>query len=348
MAGTYSLSKYITCYPAPGNHVSVYHRISKKTYLLGSKESRVLMLFDGVRTTGEIHSLCPFFTEEEISQLAQSFLELGFFTVFQPQKRFNPFKIQIKLFNPNRLLSGGRGTRILYTLFMRICPIIFLAGAAFAFAGSHGFWGASINLTAVLSQWRGFRGADFAWVLILTLASLFLHEFGHAAVARTYGVNVPEIGFMLYLLIPTAYTNISGIRLLGRKKPQIEALLAGSMVNFGVIGLSWILLYCIPSEKTAAYLLILIVENAFAIGLNTNIFVKYDCYYIFEVLLDEPGLHDKALAYSKALLQRGHTGDKSPVDDDSTASRAFYIVYGMLCAAFIPVLIGSSVLSYFV
>jgi putative peptide zinc metalloprotease protein len=53
------------------------------------------------------------------------------------------------------------------------------------------------------------RGAHAALVVILSLGSVIVHEFGHASALSRYGGTPSSIGFGLYILLPVFYADVS-------------------------------------------------------------------------------------------------------------------------------------------
>lgn len=76
----------------------------------------------------------------------------------------------------------------------------------------------AVSISTIINEYMNLRITDVIVIYIGFIACLMIHELSHTIAARHYGVNVPEIGIMLYFFIPCAYTNISGINLLKSKK----------------------------------------------------------------------------------------------------------------------------------
>lgn len=66
---------------------------------------------------------------------------------------------------------------------------------------------------------------------ILFLASLIVHEFGHAAACARYGAKPSEIGFTIYLIYPAFYSNVNSCWKLSRWK-RVLVDLGGSYFQF--------------------------------------------------------------------------------------------------------------------
>jgi putative peptide zinc metalloprotease protein len=88
---------------------------------------------------------------------------------------------------------------------------VLLAGFIAFQAWLFGVHGAIGPLTAVLSQ-----PVLFLAVAALTLASMVFHEFGHASACRFGGGRPGHIGFGLYLIWPSLYTDVTDAYRLNR------------------------------------------------------------------------------------------------------------------------------------
>ena len=246
----------------------------------------------------------------------------------------------------------GHGTAFFLMLLLSFCSV---AAGVYAIIGSltgrHPF---AVDLAEIQTYLMHTHVWDVAALLLLNGLCLFLHEMAHAVTARYYGVSVPEIGVMLYALIPAAYTNVTGMRLLQKKGQQIMILCAGTIVNLGLIGLCYSLLSVTGSTVVAVYLLSLVVINAITIFMNLIVFLKFDSYYILEVLLDEPGLQERAFAYFRGFLKAVTHPDREEsrafqsavlADPESESRHLLYCVYAVSCIIMIPILVLGNLMS---
>lgn len=348
-------------YPMIGNHVEVYpleedklqvfNRNTGKTYTLGSNESAVYLLLNGSNTVDDVLQKCPFYSSQETEALIKAFSDLGFFD--KEKKKFNPFKIKLRLFNPNKLIKTDSAlTRLFHYIILFMCPIIFIAGIImnrFFIDDAIGFYGQAMAGIAELGV------SGWTWIVVLSLISLALHECAHMITARKYGVNVPEIGVMLYFLVPCAYTNISGINLLKNKTQRLIVLASGSLVNLAVIGICSITMCTTDSKRLISYAAALALSNIGTVFLNLMVLLKFDGYYALEVILDEPKLRENALSSIVASIRTAFAGKK----EERAAYRQMlsetenilkYIVYGVyfvFSTGYIPVIMLNTVIPFF-
>lgn len=62
---------------------------------------------------------------------------------------------------------------------------------------------------------------DMCLAYLLAIATVFIHEFGHAAASRRFGCEHGEIGFCLYLIFPALYLDLSRAWRLPRRQRAV-------------------------------------------------------------------------------------------------------------------------------
>lgn len=134
--------------------------------------------------------------------------------------------------------------------------------------------------------------------LFMALSSL-VHEFGHAAACKHYGMSHGNIGLGLYLNLPVFYTDVTQVWKLSRRQRCV--------VNFG--GVYFQMLLLIPL-LTAAIIggnglldyMILLMNFNFALTLNP--FFKFDGYWMMTDLLGIANLRKKGTEWLKYLVDK--------------------------------------------
>lgn len=134
--------------------------------------------------------------------------------------------------------------------------------------------------------------------LFLALSSL-VHEFGHAAACRYYGMPHGNIGFGLYLNLPVFYTDVTHVWKLPCRKRCI--------VNFGGVYFQMLLLIpllaiAIIKENGILDYMILLMNFNFTLTLNP--FFKFDGYWMMTDLLGIPNLRKKGNEWMKYLFDK--------------------------------------------
>jgi len=347
---TYQIGSHVDAYPYEETKLSVYNRRTGKTFVLGEKEAKVFGCLNGANTLEDIQLACPFYSKEEIENLVTAFGEIG---VFEVQKRtFNPLKIKVRLFNPNRLLKENSFmTKMLhYSIFVG-GPLFLLVGMVLLRLNIPD---PTVYFSNIMSAFSNIAVWEIGILVALSLLCLSLHEFAHVITARRYGVNVPEIGVMLYFLIPCAYTNITGINLLKNIGKRLVVLSSGSLVNIGVIGLCYVLMALIQTPVVGMYASALMLVNLGTIFMNTLVLLKFDGYYVLETILDEPQLREKAIThitgYVKMLLSRNKEAKRAfsdtLKDSSSLLIHLTYCFYAVLSLAYIPFVLFNTIVSF--
>ena len=347
-----AVGSHIEIYPYEGNKINLYNKASGKTYLIGEKEAKVLMLLDGNHSLDEIENECSVYTVEEIEKLINAFADIGLFE--ETKKKQNIFKLKKQLFNPNTFFGrNGRITKLLYALIMVGCPIMLIIGITFNLFMLNRNIDSTVSTAMIINEYMNLGIVDIIVIYIGFVVCLMVHELSHTIAARHFGVNVPEIGIMLYFFIPCAYTNISGINLLKSRKEKLLILAAGNFSNLGMIGILYMALNMVNAH-TAAILIGLIILNIGTVFMNGMVFLKFDGYYMLEVILDEPQLKEKTTRHLKQYTAMILNKDKSVLNsfhddvrnnDGKYLTHITYLVFSLLSLTYIPITIINSIIT---
>ena len=345
----YLIGSHIEAYPYERTKLNIYNKNTGKTFVLGEKESAVFRLMNGVNTLEDIQRKCPWYTVDEIRKLAAAFTEIGMFD--KKKAKINPLKIKLSLFNPNKLLKeNGTATFIFHYIICLGAPVWFLFSLAVRLLNPS----SSAYAESIQQAFSDIGFSDIIILVIMALVCLALHDFGHMITARRYGVNVPEIGVMLYFFIPCAYTNVTGINLLKSKGKRLVVLLSGTLVNLGIIGTCFLIMSLSPSVKAGLYCTVMILVNLGSIFMNTMVLIKFDGYYVMEILLDEVKLREKAInhiiTYMTVMLGKNTEAKKAVSDTLSQGSNLLehiaYCVYAVLSVSYIPFIMLNTVIPF--
>jgi putative peptide zinc metalloprotease protein len=206
-------------------------------------------------------------------------------------RRFNPFFITIPLLNVESILNI-------------IGPIFRPAFAPVGFA----IWIASMlcALTMVSLRWplvyATARNASGIYALTggygLFLALTVVHEFGHAIACFRYGINVREMGVLMYFFQPCAYCNISNAWMESSLKKRLVVSLGGIYFEsflWSLVAILWVF-----SPLSASWHRLLFMAGAVLLVrtiINLFPFFTLDGYYILSDLLQIPNLRPKSFVY---------------------------------------------------
>lgn len=345
------IGSHVEAYPLEEDKLQIFNRNTGKTYTLGKNESSVYQLLNGANTIDDVLQKCSCYSRQETEELIKAFSNLGFFD--KVKRKFNPFKIKFRLLNPNKLIKPDSViTKLLHYTILFLCPLLFISGIIthqVIIKDSLSFYSQVLNGVVQLSF------SDWLAIAFLSLACLALHECAHMITARKYGVNVPEIGVMLYFLIPCAYTNISGINLLKSKARRLIVLVSGSLVNFAVIGVCNIIMCSSASKTLISFSAAIALANIGTIFMNMMVLLRFDGYYALEVMLDEPKLRENAINYIVTSIKKIFDKNKSNTDvsrqalheQDTGLKHFVYGVYFAFSMGYIPVILMNTVLPFF-
>lgn len=279
-------------YPFAGDSFHVYEPVHSRHFKLGAEEVAWLRFVDGTRSIDDLRGLIP---HEHFDDFFALLNRLTLLEGTEPKKNFDPAKIKFKTFEPNAWLEKHKAAAILYRRLLSLFTVPLLV----------------LNVLLLLIESRplqqGFANLHLSWVTVLvyvvSILSLgFAHEYSHAIVAKSRGVNVPTIGIMLFYFQPAFFADVSGIALLNNRGHRIETLLAGIQANNVLLAFFFLLFFLTKGTVIAPLLIVPIALNAFVMIWNLVPFVEFDGYYILAELLGESnfGVNAKRFVLERA------------------------------------------------
>jgi putative peptide zinc metalloprotease protein len=173
---------------------------------------------------------------------------------------------------------------------------------------------AVVGATGVLDYWvfsvNGLAAAfrlvlndplDLLLVGALSVASALFHECGHAAGCRYGGARPGRIGFGIYLVWPSFFTNVTDSYRLSRAG-RLRTDLGGLYFN-----LIFILVLAGIYAATSAPILLLVIAVTHLEMLEQLLpFVRFDGYFILSDLVGVPDLFARVRPVLRTTLSRGH------------------------------------------
>ncbi len=154
----------------------------------------------------------------------------------------------------------------------------------------HGFWQSrSFDLSGP-APWFGY---------LLFLASLLVHELGHASASLRYGAAPSEIGFAAYLIYPVFYSDVTAAWRL-RRWQRVVVDLGGTYFQLVVAGIYSVLYaWCGWAPLRIAFFMILI-----SVLFSLNPVFKFDGYWILADSLGVANLSRQPSALVRHALSR--------------------------------------------
>ncbi len=232
----------------------------------------------------------------------------------------NILAIRYKGFDPERILNF----LLPYTwwIFTKAAAIITLIAS-------------SIALLSVLMNWAQFQsmlpGFEaffdprqwYLFGLVLCVTKIF-HEFGHGLSCKRLGGECHEIGFMLLVLTPCLYCNVSDSWRLQNKWHRAAIGAAGMYVEVILATIATFVWWFVqPGFVQDIALRVMLVSSISTILFNGNPLLRFDGYYILSDILEIPNLNQKSTKALTTLLGRNWLGLEIPDDQLMPTNRPY-------------------------
>lgn len=185
---------------------------------------------------------------------------------------------------------------------------------------------ASIALMSVVVNWGAFQaklpGFDaffdpkqwYLFVLVLAVTKM-CHEFGHGLSCKRLGGECHEIGFMLLVLTPCLYCNVSDSWRLNNKWHRAAIGAAGMYVEVILATIATFVWWFVqPGLVQDICLRVMLVSSISTVLFNGNPLLRFDGYYILSDILEIPNMGQKSTKALTTLLGRNWLGLEIPDD----------------------------------
>lgn len=223
------------------------------------------------------------------------------------------FRIRIPLVEESKLYFMLDRIAFLYNRHFAY-PIVFLCVLIQLLSVIQGDWSLYIK----------YKNAEFKpmSIIVCFFIGTIFHELGHAAAARYYKSNVGKIGIGLYLFMPVAYTDLSSIWNLERKK-RIVVNLGGFYFSLLYTSVIWIMAM-ITGNSNFRIVNILILLTMF---FNLNPLLRMDGYWILCDYVGIVNLNKKVYDFMRHCIRKvfGKTDDFQI--DLNVKKRKVYLMY---------------------
>lgn len=161
------------------------------------------------------------------------------------------------------------------------------------------------------------------WGYALYLASVIVHEFGHASASKAFGVRPKEIGLTNYFVFPALYSDVSGVWILNRWQRLIVDL-GGTYFQFVCLA-AYVALGILTHDGAFAIAAMMIVLSSF---FNLNPILRFDGYWALADALEAPNLAALPLKLLREIVKR-----RSLDVGWSRAKTAVVLAYGAFTTA---------------
>lgn len=193
--------------------------------------------------------------------------------------------------DPDRLLTAIRGEFSWLFSPLALLPVLIVMIYALSLVFGHfeEFRSRLPYLTAFADP------RNLVWLLVAIGFVKVLHEFGHAMTCKYFGGEVHEMGFMLLVLSPCLYCDVSDAWSFPSKWQRIAVSAAGIVVELMLASLATIVWwYAQPGVVQLLALNIMVICTANTLLINGNPLMRYDGYYIFSDLVETPNLWQRS------------------------------------------------------
>lgn len=262
---------------------------------------QMYQLVEILRTSDTMGDACRRFNETYESQLSEqefeSFVQakLGGYAVLTDDRQpYRPYGY-VKYLKLKVQLINGKIAGILSSIFIPLfTPALFWT--LFALMLTSSFFFISYAFAG------GVNMADVNWLLLtgLVYSTMFIHELGHIAACRRFGMKHGGIGFGVYLIFPVVYADITGIWH-ATKQQRLIANLAG-IFNEYVYAFCCLGVYYYTGNNTFLTAYIVIASKAI---FELNPFVRMDGYWVLSDLTNTPNLMPRAHHALRQLVRGG-------------------------------------------
>lgn len=179
--------------------------------------------------------------------------------------------------------------------------------------------GLLVNVMPYITQypstfWKGYG---------LFMASLIVHEFGHASSCARYGASTSGIGFTTYLIYPALYSDVSAAWRL--KCWQRVVVDIGGVFFQLVVGAVYVFLYALYGWNSFRVAALMILANCL---FSMNPILKFDGYWIVADALGVTNLSQQPSRILRHFVNRlrGRQVTKLPWKPSVTVILTFYTV----------------------
>ncbi len=180
------------------------------------------------------------------------------------------------------------------------------------------------------------RRGNWLWLAVAVAVTKICHEFGHGLSCKHFGGECHELGFMLLVLTPCLYCNVSDSWMLPNKWHRAAIGVAGMYVELVIASLAtFVWWFSQPGFENEMALNVMFVCSVSTVIFNANPLLRYDGYYILADITEIPNLRQKATTILSRTLGTWCLGMDEPEDPFlPQRNQVFFALYSVASALY--------------
>lgn len=248
---------------------------------------------------------------------------------------------RIPLFNPDNFLDR---TKIVGDILFSPITLFIMSSLGLAAIYQIGVnWEEFIHTFSTIFSLQGL----ILYFLVFSIAKC-IHEFGHAYMAKQYGVKVPTMGVAFLVFWPVLYTDTTQSWSLPSHQ-RIRIALAGMWVETYltiIAALIWANVHNVVIQMIC-YLTVAI-NWVGTLLINVSPFMRFDGYYVFSDILKVPNLQPRSFALARWQIRKWlFDWDEAPPEAFSKRMHWTLVIYAIITWLYrLVIYFGIAVLVY--
>jgi len=174
------------------------------------------------------------------------------------------------------------------------------------------------------------------WLAVALGCTKILHEFGHGLLCKHFGGECHEMGFMILVLTPCLYCNVSDSWMLPNKWRRAAIGAGGMYFELTLASIATFMWWAsTPGFLHHLCLNIMFISSVSTVLFNANPLLRYDGYYILADITEIPNLRQKATTILSRKLAWWCLGIEPPDDPFLPQRRQmFFALYSIAAAVY--------------
>ena len=239
----------------------------------------------------------------------------------------NPMMLRMPLFNPDSIVTDI--ARYASFIISPMGLMVWLTVVVYGFLRLSMHWNEFF-----IDRIESFGASDLLWIAVAWMVLKVIHELAHSLVCKKFGGRVKNCGFLLLLMIPMPYVDVTTSWRFDNKWKRILTSAAGMMAEVFIAAIAcliWIEAAPGPIRYHCGNLII--SATVHTLFFNINPLMKFDGYYMLSDFLELPNLATHGRQWLKGQFKWLYFGAK-PAALKETGYRALAVkAYGILAMA---------------